>query len=148
MAEAAAAASMRDLNLSGTSGQGPMDTSERDLSRSSGRGSMGAPSKGELRWLKRQEEKEAAKREKIEKDKAVFKVTRPAVVDLELRNRGVQMEMTRGTTLRKTEKSMGERRSGQHPELGEGYEAWKGAAGKLKVELVKQGEAQRNPIAE
>ena len=51
---------------------------------------MGAASKGELRWLKRQE-KEAAKREKIEKDEAVFKVSRPAVVDLEVRNRGVQM---------------------------------------------------------
>ena len=37
---------------------------------------------------------------RIEKDEAVFKVTRRAVVDLELRNRGVQMEMTRGTTLR------------------------------------------------
>ena len=122
-----------------------MDTTERDLSRSSGRGSMGPPSKSELRWMKRKE-KEEAKREKIEKDEAVFKVSKPAVVDLELRNRGVQMEMTRGSTLRKTEKQLGERRSGQHPEMGEGEAAWKGAAGKLKVALVKQDEAKRGVL--
>ena len=92
--------------------------------------------------MKRQE-KEEAKGVRIE---AVFKVTRPAVVDLELSNRGVQMEMTRGTTLRKTEKKLGERRSGQQPELGEVYEAWKGAAEKLKVGLVKQGEVKKGVL--
>ena len=56
------------------------------------------------------------------------------------------MEMTRGTTLRKTEKRLGERRSGQQPELGEGEEAWKGAAEKMKVGLVKQGESKRNKV--
>ena len=142
---ASAASALGNLNLSGASGLDPMYTSEGNATRSSGRGSMGAPSKGELRGMKPQE-KEEAKRARIEKDEAVFKVTRPAVVDLELRNRGVQMEMTRGTTLRKTEKKLGERRSGQQPELGEGYEAWKGAAVKLKVELVKQGEAKRSVL--
>ena len=117
-----------------------MDTSERNVSgSSSGFGSMGGYGpKGRARW-ERKKEKEAAKKLRVEEDEAIFKVSKPAVVDLELRNRGVQMEMTRGSTLRKTEKQLGERRSGQHPELGEGEGAWKGAAGKLKVELVKQG---------
>ena len=80
---------------------------------------MGAPSIGQLKWM-RKREKEETKRLRIEKDEAVFKVSKPAVVDLELRNRGVQMEMTKVTTLEKTEKKLGKRRSGQQPGLAEG----------------------------
>ena len=146
MAEAAAN-SMGALNLSGAQDATPMDTSERNVSQSSsGIGSMGANGeRGRARW-ERKKEKEAAKKRKVEEDEAIFLISRPAVVDRELRNRGVQMEMTRGCTLRKTEKQLGERRSGQHPELGEGEDAWKGAAEKLKVGVVQQGETSRNVL--
>ena len=116
MAEAAAN-SMGALNLSGAQDATPMDTSERNVSQSSsGIGSMGANGeRGRARW-ERKKEKEAAKKRKVEEDEAIFLISRPAVVDRELRNRGVQMEMTRGSTLRKSEKP---RRSQEETERSE-----------------------------
>ena len=41
MAQKSAASALRNLNLSGASRDNPMDTSEGNVTRSSGRGSMG-----------------------------------------------------------------------------------------------------------
>ena len=133
MAEAAAATTSRmssnvsalgRLNL--LTAPETMDTSQRNYSISSGRGSMGTPSKGQRRWLKRQE-KEEAKKVRTAEDEKEFPVT---VVAREMvaRNRGIQMEMSSGTTLRKVEQRTGGRRSGTQPELGAGEEQWGKAA--------------------
>ena len=59
------------------------------------------------------------------------------------RNRGVQMEMLTGTTLRKVEQRTGGRRSGTKPELGTGEEQWGKAADRFQTTVVKMGESKK-----
>ena len=84
MAEAAAATSRDAAAMSSTASalgrlnlltaSEAMDTSQRNDSVSGGRGSMGAPSRGKRRWMRKQE-KEEAKRVKIEEDERVSGVS-------------------------------------------------------------------------
>ena len=64
---------------------------------------------------------------RTEEDEREFPVS---VVAREMvaRNRGLQMEMSTGTTLRKVEQRTGGRRSGTKPELGTGEDQWGKAA--------------------
>ena len=66
---------MGRLKIATAPGDVHMDTSKRDLSMSSGRGSMVAPTRWELKWRKRQEKEEIKKRG-IEEDEREFHVGR------------------------------------------------------------------------